>query len=158
MTPNLPIAEAFEELAAATVLERGPVPIKAGKGRTRAILVERDGVVVGVTTPGKVLEAVALAIEVEIATQERRPTQIICGQCKALVDIKPKGKIPTHCQKCSPVCSTRRRRAKDVDHARALARASMKKARERDPEKWKRLSRESARKSLAKKKAQEGSK
>jgi hypothetical protein len=129
MTPNLPIAEAFEELAAATVLERGPVPIKASKGRTRPIFVERDGVVVGVTTPGKVLEAVALVAECEIVTQgETRPTQILCADCRCVVPVaKTAPKIPSRCKKHSADELRRRYREANPELVRARNRKAFNK-------------------------------
>jgi hypothetical protein len=126
---RLPIAEDFEALAAATVHERGPVPIKASKGRTRPIFVERDGAVVGVTTPGKVLEAVALAIEVEISTQgETRPTMILCLDCRCPVPVaKTAPKIPVRCKKHAADEWQRRYREANGDKVRANSRKAQRK-------------------------------
>lgn len=100
---RLPTAEDFETLAAATVLERGPVPIKASKGRTRLLkVVDKSGAVVGLVTHGKVLEGAARVAEIEIAViDERRSEAICCVDCGALRPTSGKGRMPERCKPCA---------------------------------------------------------
>jgi hypothetical protein len=114
---RLPVADDFEALAAATVLERGPVPIKASKGRTRTLRTEEGAPV----THGQVLEGAAAKAGVSLEVQWGRPSHILCA-CKSLVKVGQRGAIPTMCKAC--------RAAASKTALQAQNRASQKKWRE----------------------------
>ncbi len=91
------IAKAFETMATLAVVDRGPVPVVAGKGKTRVLRTETGRRV----TLGQVLEAVALVAECEISVQEGRPKNVLCRTCKGLIVVAPQGgAIPDLCKRC----------------------------------------------------------
>ena len=113
------IAESFEAIAAEAVHARGPVPIKAGKGRTRTLkIVDKSGAVVGVTTHGKVLEGAARVAEIEIAVQGgTRPEFILCVCCKRPRATDPNGPLPKKCTECT------KKRTRDPEKKKAQSKA-----------------------------------
>lgn len=109
----LPIADDFEALAAATVLERGPVPLKASKGTARVFkVVDKTGAVTGLVTHGKVLEGAARVAEIELAVVDgARPKAIICIDCRAIVPVF--GIVPQRCATCGKKAKARAWRSRN---------------------------------------------